>query len=136
MLNKNNHNMKYFQLFCERPSIEFIEEILKCFNIDGLDANKEFCKNDLVEANTVDKLYEMLPELILYYLPCKARIYLDNINEKRAITILCQFLKLFDYRLYRKERIINKKKIIYYKIQKLEDSRLHINNFNYEIMFK
>lgn len=129
--------MKYFQLFCERPSIEFMEEFLKCFNMEGLDENKEFCKNDLVEVRTVEKIYEMLPELILYYLPCKAKIYLNDINEKRAITILCQFLKLFDYRLCRKERIISKKKIIYYKIQKLEDSRLHISNFNhYELMFK
>jgi hypothetical protein len=129
--------MKYFQLFCDRPSLELMEEFLRCFNINGIDESKEFCKNDLVEANTVEKIYDMLPELIMYYLPCKAKIYLNDINEKRAITILCQFLKLFEYRLCRKERIINRKKTIYYRIQKLEDSRLHISNFNhYELLFK
>jgi hypothetical protein len=129
--------MKYFQLFCDRPSLEFMEEFLRCFNINGIDESKEFCKNDLLEANTVEKIYDMLPELIMYYLPCKAKIYLNDINEKRAITILCQFLKLFEYRLCRKERIINRKKTIYYRIQKLEDSRLHISNFNhYELLFK
>jgi len=129
--------MKYFQLFCDKPSKDFMEELLKCFNIEKLDENKEFCKNDLVEFKTVDKIYDILPDLIMYYLPCKAKIYLNDINEKRAITILCQFLKLFDHRLSRKERIINKKKIIYYKILNVEDSRLHINNLNnYELMFK
>ena len=57
-------------------------------------------------------------------------------NEKRAITVLCQFLKLFDYKLNRKEKIVNKKKIIYYKLQKLEDIRLHISSFdNLELKF-
>ena len=38
----------------------------------------------------------------------------------------------------REEKIINKKKIIFYHIQKLEDSKLHIlrNINNYEINFK
>lgn len=130
--------MKYLQLFCDLPSEEFLLQLLKCYGIQGLSDNHEFNKGDLVELNTVDKLNDLIPELILYYLPCKARIYLNDITEKRAITILAQFLKLFEYRLFREEKIINKRKIIFYRIQKYEDSKLHIirNHNNYEIVFK
>ena len=129
--------MKFFQLFCEQPSMDFMLDLLKCYGLKGLDDNVEFSKGDLIENNTVDMLEDMLPEIIMYYLPCKAKIYLSNITEKRAITILSQFLKLYAYKLARKERIVNKKKIIYYKIQKFEDTRLHIDNSNtYELLFK
>jgi hypothetical protein len=130
--------MKFLQLFCDIPSEDFLIQLLKCFGIQNLNDYHEFNKGDLVELNTVDKLNELIPELILYYLPCKAKIYLNDITEKRAITILAQFLKLFDYKLLREEKIIDKKKIIFYRIQKIEDSKLHIfrNSKNYEIIFK
>ena len=63
---------------------------------------KEFCKDDLKDINTVDKIEELIPEMILYYLPCKSQIYLKDITIKRihnSFTIL----KLYDYKLCRKE---------------------------------
>jgi hypothetical protein len=129
--------MKNFQLFCELPELDFIHELLECYGLTGFDQNIEFCKSDLVDLKTVDKLENILPYIVPYYLPCKAKTYLTEINEKRAITILSQFIKLYAYKLYRKERIIKKKKIIYYKLQKEEDSKLHINSSNrYELLFR
>lgn len=129
--------MKFFQLFCEKPNMEFMTELLDCYGLSGLDDNKEVCKGDLIELNTIDKIEDMLPEIIMYYLPCKAKIYLNDLTEKRSITILCQFLKMYNYRLARKERIINKKKIIFYKLQKVEDTKLHIDSAKtYELLFK
>lgn len=132
------NKMKYLQLFCEIPSEMFLTQLLKCYGIQSMNDTHEFNKGDLVELKTVDKLNDLIPELIMYYLPCKAKIYLNDITEKRAVTILSQFLKLHDYRLMREEKIINKKKIIFYRIQKVEDSKLHIlrTNKNYEIVFK
>jgi hypothetical protein len=118
--------MKFLQLFCDLPSDDVFNDLLRCYGLMSLSDTKEFHKGDLIENNTVDKLYELLPELILYYLPCKANIYLNDITEKRAITILSQNLKLFDHRLSRDERIVNKKKIIFYKIQRIEDTKIHI----------
>lgn len=129
--------MKYFQLFCGTPSTDFMEALLACYGLRGFQDNTEFSKNDLIEQKTIDKLEELLPEMVMYYIPCKAKIYLNDINEKRAITILTQFLKLFGYRMLRKERLVSKKKVIYYKIQKTEDTKLHIDNSNtYELLFK
>jgi hypothetical protein len=117
--------------------MEFMTELLDCYGLSGLDDNKEVCKGDLIELNTIDKIEDMLPEIIMYYLPCKAKIYLNDLTEKRSITILCQFLKMYNYRLARKERIINKKKIIFYKLQKVEDTKLHIDSAKtYELLFK
>lgn len=131
-------NMKYLQLFCEIPDDEFMKNLLNCYGITDLNDNHEFNKIDLVELDTVNKLIDFIPELILYYLPCKAKIYLQDITEKRAVTILSQFLKLYDHILMREEKIINKKKLIFYRIQKEMDCKLHIlrKDTNYEILFK
>jgi len=132
--------MKHLQLFCDIPRIERLNELLNCYGIRDLTDTHEFCKGDLTELGTVDKVIELIPELMLYYLPCKANIYLSEITEKRAITILSQFLKLFKHRLLRNEKIVNKKKIIYYRILRLEDTTCHIvggsNKFSYEVQFR
>ena len=83
--------MKYLQLFCDLPSEQFVIHLLKCYGVQSLNDSHEFNKGDLVELKTVDKLNDLIPELILYYLPCKAKIYLNDITEKRAVTILSQF---------------------------------------------
>ena len=127
--------MKLNQLFYEIPSIETLSHLLKCFGLRSLHDSREFCKTDLVELKTVSELVEIIPELALFYLPCKANIYLNDITEKRAVTILSQNLKLFEYRLLRDERIVNQKKIIYYKLQKMEDTKIQISNNNVEVDF-
>ena len=73
--------MKFLQLFCDLPSEDVFSELLKCYGLNSLSDTKEFHKGDLIENNTVNKLYDLLPELILYYLPCKANIYLNDITE-------------------------------------------------------
>jgi|UniRef100_A0A6C0BR62 hypothetical protein len=128
--------MIHNQLFCEEPTMDLIIELLKCYGLSSLNDNIEFSKADLCENKTVEKMEDMIHELIMYYLPCKAKIYLDVITEKRAITILSQFIKLFSYKLARKERIINKRKVIFYRIQKIEDTKLHIDNSStYQLLF-
>jgi hypothetical protein len=128
--------MIYNQLFCEEPTMDLLIELLKCYGLNSLNDNIEFSKADLCENKTVEKMEDMIHELIMYYLPCKAKIYLDVITEKKAVTILSQFIKLFSYKLARKERIINKKKVIFYRIQKIEDTKLHIDNSStYELLF-
>ncbi len=127
--------MKYFQLFTEKPSLEFMTSLLRCYGLQSLDDNKEFCKEDLTEYGTIDKLEELIPEMILYYLPCKSQIYLKDITVKRSITILTQFLRLFEYKLVRKERIINRKKHIYYNTISNKFNNIHISTENTEVTF-
>jgi hypothetical protein len=70
---------------------------------------------------TVKKLNELKPILEEYYLPCKARLYLDDMTEKKSITVLRQVLRLFKYHINSKERNINTKKIIFYSIASDEE---------------
>tara|TARA_B100000035_G_scaffold304244_1_gene303742 strand:+ start:491 stop:880 length:390 start_codon:yes stop_codon:yes gene_type:complete len=125
------------QLFKIKPDINIIKTLLPLYGINDFNDNHLFTKNDLIELNTVQKLNEISYKLKEYYLPCKAKIYTTNINEKRAITILRQFLKYYNYTLSSKEKYINGKKYNCHYINKknidkknINDKRKIIINFN------
>ena len=82
------------QLFKTLPTIEMINKVLLCFNIDSLDTGKvTFCRKDIINFNSVSKLNTIKNDLKEFYLPCKARTYLNDLNEKNIVTILRQILK-------------------------------------------
>ena len=68
------------QLFRRNPDRYIISDLLKIFNIESLE---------------------------VYYIPCKSKVYLNDIDEKKCITILRQFLKYMDYNLKLKEKYVN-----------------------------
>tara|TARA_Y100000590_G_scaffold456043_1_gene605793 strand:- start:1766 stop:2161 length:396 start_codon:yes stop_codon:yes gene_type:complete len=95
------------QLFKNYPSEEFVIELLNIYGIQDFYDNHYFTKKDLEDLNTIQKLNEFKETLINYYIPCKAKLYLNNINNhKKAITILRQFLKTQNYTLLSKEKYI------------------------------
>ena len=51
-----------------------------------------------------------------YYLPCKRKVYLEDLTLKKCITILRQLVKLYDYLLKSNEKYIKGEKIIIYYI--------------------
>jgi len=120
--------MKYFQLFREIPTEDVLRDFLGCYNISSFEETREFTKDDLVNYKTVDKLRNMTNVLERYYVPCKAKVYLRNITEKRAITILWQVLRLYGKKLIRKERFLNKKKEICYHVQHKNEEKVVIIN--------
>ena len=75
-------------------------------------------------------MYDILPEMVLYYIPCKAKKYLGELNEDRAITILRQFLRLYEYELFKKERMIQKRKLIFYSLQPMNIRPIFIQKVN------
>ena len=110
-MNKKN------QLFRILPDIDIINKILNVFGLTSLDDTNMITKDTINDNNTIERLIEMKDELEKYYLPCK-RIYINNINEKRCIVILRQFIKVHRYTLYSKERRINGKKVNIYRVIK------------------
>ena len=58
----------------------------------------------------------MYDELVRYYIPCKAKKYLTDLNEKKCITVLRQFLKMQNYTLMSKEKYVEGKKILFYQV--------------------
>jgi len=104
------------QLFKKRPTQETILPILEMFNLLGLDDQKTFTKKDLQTFETVNKINENKSILEELYLPCKAKIYLEDLNEKKSITILRQILKLFKYNLRSTEKYFQGEKMIEYSV--------------------
>jgi hypothetical protein len=92
-------------------------QLMQCFGLQGLNDRKSFKKHDLVVFGTVGRINAIRDLLGEYYLPCKSKLYLDDITEKKAITVLRQVLRLFDYHIASRERNISNKKIIFYTLE-------------------
>lgn len=104
------------QLFRISPDLKFTEKLLSIFGINGLEDNHSFTKLNLKDLDTVTKLNEMNGDLSKYYIPCKSKLYLKEIDEKRAITILRQFLKIHNHTLISKEKYVKGKKNLFYQV--------------------
>ena len=104
------------QLFKTKPHQEKVITILGFFNLSGFEDTKSFTKKDLGVFETVKKINENIALLEELYLPCKAKIYLTELNEKKCVTILRQLLKLYKYNLKSTEKYIQGDKMIEYNI--------------------
>ena len=104
------------QLFRRNPDRYIINDLMVIFNIKSIDdENFYFTKQDLSNLNVVNKMNDIKEKLEIYYLPCKAKVYLKDITAKKCVTILRQFLKHMDYNLDPKEKYIDgKKNYLYY----------------------
>lgn len=120
-------HMKINQLFTKKIDNEMLIKLLNCFGLNDLHDKKYFCKSDMQQHQSLQRIIDLISELEPYYLPCKAKIYLDvsTFNEKRAVTILKQVLRLYDHYLQSKERNVNGRKVIYYQIVDLREKLPH-----------
>ena len=70
------------------------------------------------KKNILDKINEEIPELEKYYLKCKAKKYLVDLNHKKLITILRQLVRQHKYRIVGFEKYTNGEKYLLYKLEK------------------
>ena len=75
----------YKKLFRKEPPKELVEQILRSIGLLGLHDLRWFTKEELIlETNE-----EWLPLLYPFYLPCKAKRFLDDgFDANRLITIM------------------------------------------------
>ncbi len=66
--------------------------------------------------NVIQKMNELLPELRKYYLPCKARAYLNELTNNSVMTILRQVLRPHNYVVASREKYVNREKLINYNL--------------------
>jgi hypothetical protein len=105
------------QLFKLSPDLDFTEKLLKLFGIKDINDNHSFTRSNLEDLKTVEKVKETTVKLLKYYIPCKAKKYiLTELNEKKCITILRQFLKVHNHTLISKEKYVNGKKMLFYQV--------------------
>jgi hypothetical protein len=65
-------------------------------------------------------LNAIIPELKEHYINCKAKKYLENLDPKRAVTVLRQLLKSINYNLVSKEKYANGRKFLEYRVEPLQ----------------
>tara|TARA_B100000749_G_scaffold253899_1_gene221054 strand:- start:98 stop:487 length:390 start_codon:yes stop_codon:yes gene_type:complete len=104
------------QLFRTMPDRSFVISLLNLYGIEDFNDTRYFTRENLETLNTAEELKELEEKLKDYYIPCKARTYLEEITIPRSIVILRQFLKCHGYTLFSKEKFIKSKKHTIYKI--------------------
>lgn len=106
------------QIFNKKIPIELITDLVNIIGVKDLDDTREFYYSN-IDAK-IDQIIEKLDKLKYYYIPCKRKVYFNDIDNKKIVTILRQTLKLYDYTIVSKEKYMKeqKKKSIVLTIQK------------------
>jgi hypothetical protein len=120
--------MKINQLFKSSIPEELLVKILICYGFNSIDDEHSFCKYDIEKLYTVDKINSLKDEIAKHYLPCKSKIYLDNLDANKCITILRQILRLHGQILISRQKYIKQKKTTIYSIRKINDEEKNLNN--------
>ena len=117
------------QLFKSKPPFNLVLKICLYFGIDLEDLSKKnsFTKNELIKLDLESKFSELREALKQYYIPCKCKIYLNNITISKSVTILRQILKLYNFKITSNESYNNSKKYIIYVITQNENKQLTNN---------
>ena len=127
---KKKENIKN-QLFREDISLEFVIDFIhKLFQIElNTTINYSFSKKTLITKNIKNIINENMEILKKIYIKCKHKIYLENLNEKKIITLIRQLLRIHKYDLKAKEKYENGKKYLLYTIsKKFENNMKKINS--------
>ena len=115
------------QLFRIKPELSFVNEFIKIYGLNDMNDTNLFTKQNLVDLNTINEINNLLPELNKYYLPCKSKQFLSNIDEKKSITILRQLLKIHNYNVSSKEKCIKGIKYNFYQIIPYSNKKIDTN---------
>ena len=104
------------QLFKIVPDLQIIQAILEAFGLDDIEDTRIFTKEHMKDIDTVQKISDLKERLEEYYIPCKSKKYLTDLNEKKCITILRQFVKIHHYKCIGMEKSIKGNKKMTYRL--------------------
>jgi hypothetical protein len=122
----------HFQLFKILPNKEFIDKIAQLYGIKDFDTNYIFTIKDLEKRNIVGQLNNLKLEIAVYYLNCKFKKYMEDLTEKKSITVLRQFLRVINYKVESKEKYSNRKKYLVYN---LKNTNISSDDYDFTINF-
>ena len=103
------HSKPLFRIDIEK---KFVEELLIHIGFLGLHDKKVFTKFDIPK----DTFEEILIQIEPYYIPCKAKRFLYDLNEGKQITILRHLLRAIGYDLLVQEKVLHNIKSTTYQI--------------------
>lgn len=117
----------HFQLFGTLPPPELVDRVAQAFGVADVRDRSRFTCADVVERGTCDRIEGMHGELVLYYLPCKARVYLTPpLTVQRALTILRHVLRVTGAKLESSNRHIGRRKVIVYTVRAKGSSLMQV----------
>lgn len=114
--------MKINQLFKINVPYELFIKLCNAFGFTNLSEDYTFSKLDLDRINTLEMVNNLKDELYQYYIPCKAKLYLANLDLNKCITLFRQILRLNNKALTSRQKYIKHKKITFYIIKKNNDN--------------
>jgi hypothetical protein len=134
LFNTDNIQSYKNQLFSKKSiPFEIVNEILNLLTNKNINSNIyfEFTLKTMINKKIIDKIKSYIPLLKTYYLKCKHTKYLENLNEKRIITLFRQILKPYYYTITSHEKYSNKKKYLLYIIENSQNKKniKKINSF-------
>ena len=118
------------QLFKNTPDLQIVQSVLEAFGLDNIEDTRLFTKEHMNDINTVEKINDLCEKLKEYYLPCKSKKYLTNLDEKKCITVLRQFVKIHDYKCIGMEKSIKGNKSMTYRLILSKDDFLKTSQTN------
>ncbi len=104
------------QLFSKKLDLEILKKVMNTYKIKKLNQHV-FSRSSLDEIKIIERLNDIKEELKKYYVPCKAKKYLEDITVKRSVVILRQIIKEFGYKIISREKYKNRVKYISYLIE-------------------
>ena len=111
------------QLFVSKPPLELVNKIISKFGLKDIKDSSEFSILDIINNNTLVAIKNFENEIQQCYIPCKRHKYLATLDNKSIITVLRQFIKVYDYDLQSREKYINGEKYTIYKIITKHDKK-------------
>ena len=71
--------------------------------------------------NVIPNIKKIIQELKIFYLPCKSKTYLNQLDNNSVLTILRQLLRPYKYVLVSREKYINGEKLINYSLNNMKN---------------
>ena len=109
--------MRRNQLFKVDPSLKFLEEFIKVFGLKDMNDSRKFSRDTLYNFNSLEKFEKYRDDLKKYYIPCKYDKYVNNLNEKKMVTILRQLVRTQNYKVISHEKYIDGQKTLLYSLE-------------------
>lgn len=128
---------KKSQLFRKTPTKEFVQNYLKLFIPNGFDNEYfQFTRDDITKKNVIKTMKNeyFTKNFIEFYLPCKYKKYLQNVDEKKCITILRQLLKIHNYNIVSSEKYSRGNKFLIYNLKNINKKKNEKEKKKYDLV--
>ena len=119
------------QLFNEKPSLELVNKLVSKFGLKDINDSTEFTTLDMDRINTLVNFKTIENDIKDIYIPCKRDKYASAFTNKSLITILRQFVKMYEHDLSSREKFIKGQKYLVYKIITKQDKDFSKKNKKY-----